>query len=429
MNNRVVVTGLGIVSPIGNTISSFKNSLLKSMSNFQKLQELEDMHLGCHYVALPNISEASAQAFQDRYSLVKLRSSAVLYGSMAALAAWKDAGLQIRSKKEDIPMWDAGCIFGTSCAGLEAFSYNYSLAKEGNGRKMGGRIAQQAMNSGVSAYIGGIIGLGNQVTTNSSEGNTGLESIINGYYRIKWGLAKKMLVGATESKSNILIGSYDSIKLDNGSFSTLQTDNLNPKDIRMHSTEEGADGFIIGAGSGSLVIEDLDSALKRNAKIYAEIISVEATSGGQRNGGSFFSLNPLKIEFTIDNCVKKSNLSFDDIDLVSGCFFSNYVDQTELQILSELFQNKQKPTYLNATKRLIGNCLSGGGTIETIASIIEMNNSFVHGGGPQSMSPEISNKIFKQPIKSIKNVEINTVLKVSHGFGDISSAIILKKFN
>jgi 3-oxoacyl-(acyl-carrier-protein) synthase len=135
------------------------------------------------------------------------------------------------------------------------------------------------MGSGVSAYVGGILGLGNQVTSNSSACSTGTEAIIDAVYRIRAGLAKRMVAGGAEGASPYTWGGFDAMRV-------VLSRKFNDQPERgSRPMSASACGFVPGAGAGCLVLEELETALERGARIYGEITGAMVNCGGQRRGG------------------------------------------------------------------------------------------------------------------------------------------------
>lgn len=427
---RVVITGLGCVAPYGRGLEKFENALRAMTLGYHEQEILNGYKLKNKVAAIPTLSESEIVGFTDTYRLVKLRSSAILYGLMAGVDAWENAGLPIGAHTESDPLWRAGTIFGTSCAGVDAFCYNVDLARQKKSRKMGGRIAQQAMNSGISAYLGGILGLGNQVTTNSSEGNTGLEAILQSYYRIAFGKADIMLAGSTESSMTNIFSAYDLMKTQYGAPATLRK---NPELYYSPLSNEN-NGFIVGAGSGALVLESLDSALARRATIYGEIVGAHLNSGGQRQGGNVMDINVDQLTNCISETIQMGALNGVNIDFVNGCLQSDYCDHKELEALSNAFEKNQTTvSYLESTKSLIGHCLSASGGLEMVASLLQLKNGFIHGTHrPLSIAPKdqdlLTQLICQMSDSSISAIPISNFLKVSFGVGDVNACIAVKKY-
>lgn len=155
------------------------------------------------------------------------------------------------------------------------------------------------MASGISAFLGGIIGCGNITTTNSSACSTGTEAILMAYDRITEGKAEIILAGSTSDSGPYIWGGFDAMRILPHKFNDNPTEASRP----MSAT---ASGFVPGSGAGAMVLESLESAKKRGATIYAEILGGHVNSGGQRNGGSMTAPNSIAVKQCIRQAVINS---------------------------------------------------------------------------------------------------------------------------
>ena len=281
------------------------------------------------------------------------------------------------------------------------------------------------MNSGVTSYISGRLGLGNKVITNSAACATGTQAILMGYEYIKHGYAKRMVVGSAEHVDTYVYGAFDSMRVLSRKY------NHEPeKASRPMSATAG--GFIPGSGSGALILEDLDFALERGAKIYAEVLGGSSNSGGQRLGGTMTAANSTGVIRCINEAIATSGIDPQQIDLISGHLTATNADRQEIQNWANALNRTGEDFPLtNSLKSMIGHSLSAAGSIETVASILQIVHGFVHPNiNLDDPNPEIINlvSVDKLPIKMIKK-EVNIVAKANFGFGDVNSCLILSKFN
>ena len=189
MKHRVVITGLGVVSPNGVGLQEFTNSIKNGVSGITHHPQLSDLNFSCCIGGIPEISEEKKQEYFSPLQLRGFNSSGILYGGIAGMDAWKDAGFSI-DPNSDVD-YDSGMIFGTGTSGVDKFREAIYKVDDGNVKRLGSTVVVQTMASGISAYLGGILGLGNQITTNSSACITGTEAIIMGFERIQKGKAKR----------------------------------------------------------------------------------------------------------------------------------------------------------------------------------------------------------------------------------------------
>jgi 3-oxoacyl-(acyl-carrier-protein) synthase len=281
------------------------------------------------------------------------------------------------------------------------------------------------MNSGASAFLGGRFGLGNLVASNSSACCTGTEAVFQGFERIKLGKAKRMLCGSCESHGAYNWAGFDSMRI------LCRNSNEDPeKGSRPMSVD--AAGFIPGTGSGAIVIEDLESALQRGVKIYCEILGGDVNSGGQRNGGTMTAPSNEGVQRCINKAIKESNISKEQIDGICGHLTSTMADPYEIKNWSiALGVGREDFPYINALKSMIGHCLGAGGSIELVAAILQLHNSFFHGSlNIDKLHPEIEKYVDKSKIpQQTINFEGEIIAKASFGFGDVNACLILKKWN
>ena len=422
LKNRVVITGLGVVSPNGVGLDAFTNAIKNGISGIKHDAELERLQFSCQIAGKPTIStELSLQYFTE-LELRNFNSSGILYGVIAGIDAWKDAGLSMEIQEN--PDWDSGTIFGTGTSGIEKFRESIYKIDDLQTRRLGSTAVAQTMNSGVSAYLGGKLGLGNQVTTNSSACTTGTESILMGYERIKSGQAKRILAGSTSDSGPYIWGGFDAMKV-----CTFKHNHEPEKGSRPMSAS--ASGFVPGSGAGAFVLEDLETALARGARIYAEILGGNINSGGQRGLGTMTAPNPIAVQKCIENAIKNAGISPEEIDTINGHLTATSKDSLEIENWSKaLNRSGVNFPFINSLKSMVGHCLSAAGSIESVASVLQIHHDFIF---PNINCEDLNTNITeiidatKIPQKLIQQ-PVNIVAKASFGFGDVNGCVIFKKF-
>lgn len=423
MNKRVVITGLGIVAPNGVGLPAFTHAIQNGISGIKHDAELERLQFSCQIAGKPEISNELSLQYFTELELRNFNSSGILYGVIAGIDAWKDAGLSMEINDE--PDWDSGTIFGTGTSGIDKFRESIYKIDELQTRRLGSTAVAQTMNSGVSAYLGGKLGLGNQVTTNSSACTTGTESILMAYERIKLGQAKRILAGSTSDSGPYIWGGFDAMKV-----CTFKHNDTPEKGSRPMSAT--ASGFVPGSGAGALVLEDLESALERGAKIYAEVLGGNINSGGQRGGGTMTSPNAAAVKRCITEALKNSGVKASDIDTINGHLTATAKDGLEIQNWSEALNLKGDHfPYINSLKSMVGHCLSASGSIESVASVFQLHHGFIFpNSNCEDLHPEITNIIGESRIpQQLIKKELNIVAKASFGFGDVNACVLFKKYH
>lgn len=419
---RVVITGMGVVSPIGNTLETFLKSLKTGTSGIKFDQQLADLQFSCQVSGTPEISEEKKLDYFTALELRNFNSTGILYGVIAGLDAWKDAGLEPSGNEN--PDWESGTIFGTGTSGVEKFRESIYKIDNLQTRTLGSTAVSQTMNSGISAYLGGKLGLGNQVTTNSSACTTGTEAILMAFDRVKSGNAKRILAGSTSDSGPYIWAGFDAIKVCNFKSNDYP-------EMASRPMSETAAGFVPGSGAGAFVVEDLESALARNAKIYCEILGGNVNSGGQRGDGSMTAPNSIAVQKCVKDAIFESKIYAKDIDYINGHLTATSKDALEIENLSKALERKGRDfPYINSLKSLLGHCLAASGSVETVATILQLKHNFIAPNiNCEDLKPEIEDLISRKsiPTKMI-SVPLNIAAKVSFGFGDVNGCVIFKKY-
>jgi 3-oxoacyl-[acyl-carrier-protein] synthase-1 len=422
MSKRVVITGLGVAAPNGVGIAAFSDAIKNGISGIRHDEQLQELQFSCQIAGKPQISEELKAQYFTELELRGFNSTGILYGVIAGIEAWKNAGLPIQINDE--PDWDSGTIFGSGTSGIDKFRESIYKIDELQTRRLGSTVVAQTMNSGVSAYLGGKLGLGNQVTTNSSACTTGTEAIMMAYDRIQAGQAKRILAGSTGDSGPYIWAGFDALRVCNSKY------NDNPEQGSRPMSASAA-GFVPGSGAGALVIEDLESALERGAMIYAEILGGNINSGGQRGNGSMTAPNSMAVQRCITNAISNSGISADEIDAINGHLTATTKDSLEIENWTKALNRKGNDfPLINSLKNMTGHCLSAAGSIESVAAVLQLHEGFIFGNtNCEDLHPEISalidpSKVLLKTIDSNPNI----IAKASFGFGDVNACIIFKKF-
>jgi 3-oxoacyl-[acyl-carrier-protein] synthase I len=422
MNNRVVVTGIGVVAPNGVGSTVFCKAIKEGKSGIKYLKELEELKFSCCIAGIPPVSKEMIEGYFTPLQLRNFNSSGIVYGCIAGIDAWKDADIKINGDTD----WESGLIFGTGSSGVDKMREAIYKVDDKQVRKLGSNTLIQTMTSGISAYLNGMIGFGNQVTTNSSACSTGTEAILMAYERIKSGKAKRMLAGSTCDHGPYVWGGFDAMKV-----ITYKYNNEPEKGSRPMS--KSASGFVPGSGAAALVLESFDSAIERGVKIYCEILGGALNSGGQRGDGTMTAPNSIAVQRCIKEAVLNSGIKPEEIDAIDGHLTSTSKDPLEIKNWAEALQRKEKDfPYINSLKSMTGHCLSASGAVECAAAIMELNEQFLYPSiNCEDIHPEIEAVIDKEkiPKEIVHPKQLNVIAKASFGFGDVNACIIFKKYN
>jgi 3-oxoacyl-(acyl-carrier-protein) synthase len=422
LKKRVVITGLGVVAPNAITVAEFSKAIQAGKSGIKFHQHLKDVGFSCCIGGIPEISEEHITNYLTPLQRRGFNSTSILYGCIAGIDAWKDSGFVV-DENSGLDYY-TGLIFGTGTSGIEKLREAINKIDQGKVRRLGSTSVVQTMSSGISAYLGGILGLGNQVTTNSSACTTGTEALLMGFERVKNGKAKRMLVGSSSDSSLHTWGGFDAMRVMN-----YKHNNSPEKGSRPMS--ETAAGFVPGSGAGALILESLESALARNSTIYAEVLGGNINSGGQRNGGTLTAPNAEAVQLCIKNAVADADINATEIDAINGHLTATIKDPLEIKNWTEALQrNGNDFPYINSLKSQIGHCLAAAGSIESVASVLQLKEQFLFPNiNCEDLHPEIKTLVSQKKVL-IKKIEkpLNIIAKASFGFGDVNACVIFKKY-
>lgn len=421
MRKRVVITGLGVVAPNAVGVSSFLTAIQEGRSGITFQPDLADLKFSCQIGGIPPVTEAIKNQYFSDLQLHQLNSSGVVYGVIAGLEAWQHAGLPVATGEPD---WDSGIVFGTGMLGIDKVRESIYKIDQGQVRRLGSTAVVQTMVSGVSAYLGGMTGCGNQITANSSACATGTEALLMAYDRIAAGSAKRMLTGSCNDHGPYIWGGFDAMRVLPYQYNQSPEQASRP----MSAT---ASGFVPGSGAGAFVLESLESALERNVPIYAEVLGGHINSGGQRGGGSMTAPNAAAVQRCIQKALEQAGIQAHEVDVIDGHLTATTKDPDEVRgWTNALGRNGADFPYINSLKAMVGHCLSAAGSIECIAAILELHEGFIYPSlNCEDPHPDIAAVIAPEKIPSqFTRQNINVIAKANFGFGDVNACVILKKF-
>ncbi|CAZ98519.1 beta-ketoacyl-[acyl-carrier-protein] synthase family protein [Zobellia galactanivorans] len=422
MRRRVVITGMGVCAPNGIGLGDFAEAMAVGKSGIRFQPGLKELEFGCQIAAQPELTEELLARYFTPLQLRGLNATGIMYGVIAGSDAWKDAGLAIAEK--EAPDWDSGVLFGSGTLGVAKFREAIHQIDAKNVRRLGSTSVIQTMASGVSAYLGGILGCGNQVTTNSSACTTGTEGVLMGYERIAQGQAERMLVGSCSDSGPYVWAGFDAMRI----LPRQYNDRPEAASRPMSAT---AAGFVPGSGAGALLLESLESARARGAHIYAEILGGAVNSGGQRGDGSMTAPNSEAVQRCILQAIGNSGIDSADIDAINGHLTATGKDALEIANWSAaLGRSGTDFPYVNSFKGYFGHCLSAAGSIECVAAVLQFEKEVLFGNlNCEDVHPEISKIIDQRAIPQKSRAYKPSILaKASFGFGDVNACVIFKRY-
>ncbi|MBX7143398.1 MAG: beta-ketoacyl-[acyl-carrier-protein] synthase family protein [Oligoflexia bacterium] len=419
---RVVVTGLGVIAPNGVGLKEYEAALRAGRSGIRKVAKLEELNFRCQVGGAPQGVRDMVHSYFSDEDLLAM-NEAMTYSAMAAIDAWRDAGLTVPARDDNNVQWDTGCIIGSGLSGIDTTASvlvpNIDAKRV---RRMGSTVVEQTMASCVSAKLSGLLALGNQVSTNSSACNTGTEAIQDAFLRIKCGLAERMLAGGVEAASPYIWGGFDAMRV-------LNSGSNDQPEKASRPMSQSAGGFIPGSGAGVLVLESLESAQARGARIYAEVLACFVNCGGHRMGGSMTAPNCESVKRCIRGAVQMAGISPSQISTINGHLTATMGDPLEVKNWAEaLGLGPDKLPPINSTKSMIGHALGAAGALEAVATVLQLHKGFIHA----SINCEDVHEDIKPFASSIPHQTIERPLEIaaksSFGFGDVNGCSIYRKW-
>jgi 3-oxoacyl-(acyl-carrier-protein) synthase len=413
---------MGVVSPNGVGLEAYEAALRAGRSGIRYIQELEELGFACRVAGVPPGIDEIAQAHFSAEALMAMNSG-MIHACLAGFECWKDAGFALPEKGDDTVNWDTGAIVGTGIGGMDTIGNTLvPRTNAGKVRRLGSTMVEQIMASGVSASLAGFLALGGQVTTNSSACTTGTEAVVNGYFTIKEGRSKRVIAGGSEGASVYIWAGFDAMRVLNRSSNDAPERASRP----MSAT---AAGFVPSAGAGLLMLESLESARERGARIYAEILGGHINCGGQRGGGSMTAPNPTGVRRCIRGALDEAGTAPGAIDLISGHLTATMADVLEVTNWSRALERGPDDFPLvNATKSMVGHALGAAGGLELVAATLQLSKGFVHPSlNCEDLHPELQPFASRIPQETVET-PLNVVAKASFGFGDVNGCVLLKRW-
>ena len=423
MNKRVVITGMGVVAPNAHGLDAFTQALREGLSGIRWIPELAELNFSCQIGGIPQDFDSTRKRYFDHEKLMSINDN-IGYASVAAIDAWIDAGFRVPEAEDDCVDWDTGVIAGCGVGGMDTIARTVvPMVNAGKVRRMGSRIVEQVMNSGTSARIAGLLALGNQATSNSSACSTGNEAILEGLWRIRTGQAKRMLVGGSEGASPYIWAGFDAMRVICRKFNDRPEAASRPMSA-------SAGGFVPGSGGALLMLEDLETALARGARIYAEVLGGAVNCGGHRMGGSITAPNPQGVGRCIRAALTDAGIDPGAIDAINGHLTATFADPGEVKGWSQaLGRGPDAFPWINSTKSLIGHCLGAAGAIECVAVVLQLHRGFLHPSvNCEDIHPEIEPFTDRIPRTCIEHGGLKIIAKAGFGFGDVNSCLIFRKW-
>jgi len=404
---RVVVTGMGIVSSIGNNVETVKNSLMNQKSGIVSSDIYKEMGFRSQIHGEVKIN------LEDHIDKKQLRfmGAGAAYSVLSMEQAIADAGLT----NEEVSNPRTGLIAGSGGPSTANLLQAFDVAREKGPKRVGPFMVPRCMSSTVSACIATFFKIKGVNFSITSACSTSAHCIGIGADQIKYGNQDIVFAGGGEELDWTLSVLFDAM----GAMSSKYN---NTPELASRPYDVNRDGFVIAGGGGMIVLEELEHAKARGAKIYGEIVGHCANSDG-------FDMVAPSGEGAV-RCMKQA-LAYTDqkVDYINAHGTSTPVgDMQELHAVREVFKDYDYLPKLTSTKSLTGHSLGATGVQEAIYTLIMMNNNFISGSANiENEDPEIGK--IEIPRKTLQNIDINLALSNSFGFGGTNACLAISKYN
>jgi 3-oxoacyl-(acyl-carrier-protein) synthase len=419
---RVVVTGMGVIAANAHGLQDFEQALREGRSGLRHQAKMAELGFACQVAGTPEGVEALAEQYFTPDARMAMNGS-MIFAGIAGIDCWRDAGFEVPGPQENLTDWDTGAIVGTGVGGVDTLAeLVVPRVNEGKVRRIGSTSVEQTMSSAVSARLGGLLALGGRVSSNSSACTTGTEAIVEGYWHLKSGRGKRMICGGSEAASVYIWAGFDAMRV------LAKNWNDNPT-AASRPMSASAGGFIPGAGAGLLMLETLDSAQARGARIYAEVLGGAVNCGGQRNGGSTTFPNPEGVVRCIREALDVSGIGPEAIDVINGHLTATMADPAEVGNWAKVLgRDPADFPWINSTKSLIGHGLGAAGGLECVASVLQLHHGFIHGSANcEDLHPALEPYASKIPHET-RESDARILAKASFGFGDVNGCVLFRKW-
>ena len=410
---RVVVTGLGALTPIGNTVPEYWSNLLNGVSGADRITRFDASLFKTQFAC--EVKDFNPTDFLDRKEVRKMDAYAV-YALVASEEAMQDSGIQLAQINLD----RAGVIWASGIGGLDTFLKECGDFAKGSGAPRFNPFFIPKMIADIAAgHISIKYGFRgpNYATVSACASST--HAMIDAFNYIKWGKADLFITGGSEASINAAgVGGFNAMH-------ALSTRNDDPK-TASRPFDKNREGFVLGEGAGALLLEEYEHAKARGAKIYAEVVGGAMTADAHHitapHPEGLGAMNVMKL------AIEDAEMSIEDVDYVNVHGTSTPLgDVAEVKAIKGVFGEHAQKLNISSTKSMTGHLLGAAGAVEAIASILAVKNDEI----PPTINhftddPEIDNNLNYTFNKSQKR-KVKSAISNTFGFGGHNACIMIKK--
>lgn len=411
MNNRVVITGCGVVSSLGQDIPTFWNHLLNGKSGVSKIEAFDPTPYGTQFAA--EIKDFNPENFMDKKD-IKRTDRFAQFGVAAAKLALEHAKLEINDENA----LRVGVNVGSGIGGLQTWEEQHEILLNKGPKRVSPFFIPMMIANMASGLVSIMTGAKGPNTAAISACATGTHAIGDAYHVIKRGHADVMIAGGTEASIRPTgIAGFNAAR-------ALSTRNDEPQRASRPFDAE-RDGFVMGEGAGVVILESLDHALKRGATIIAEVV------GYGMSGDAYHLTSPAPegegASRSMEEAMKDANIKPTEVDYINAHGTStDYNDKFETLAIKNTFGEHAYKLAISSTKSMTGHLLGAAGGVETIVCALALHDQIV---------PPTINYEFPDPDCDLdyvpneaRKTKVDVALSNSLGFGGHNATIILRKY-
>ncbi|MBK9285423.1 MAG: beta-ketoacyl-ACP synthase II [Sphingobacteriaceae bacterium] len=412
---RVVVTGLGAVTPLGNNVNDYWNNLIVGVSGAAPITRFDASKFKTRFAC--EVKGFNPEEYFDRKEARKL-DTYTWYGIAASVQAIADSGID----SEKVDKNEVGVIWGSGIGGLDTFQTETFAFAKGDGTPRFNPFFIPKMIADIcSGHISMRFGLRGPNFTTVSACASSTNALIDAFNYIRMGKAVAIVSGGSEAAINESgIGGFNACQ-------AMSTRNDNPtKASRPYDKDR--DGFVLGEGGAAIILEELEHALARGAKIYAEII------GGGMSADAHHITAPhpegLGATLVMTRALKDAGITPDQIDYINTHGTSTPLgDLAELKAIKNVFGESAYKMNISSTKSMTGHLLGAAGAIEGIATILAIKNGIIPPTiNNENPDPELDPKL-NLTFNTKQTREVRAAISNTFGFGGHNAAVVFKKYN
>lgn len=413
-SRRVVVTGLGALTPVGNTVKDYWQGLSEGVSGSALITRFDAEKFRTRFAC--ELKDFDANNFFDRKEARKM-DPCTQYGMVAADEAIRDSGVEVDSLDAD----RVGVIWGSGIGGLKTFQEEVSYFAQGDGTPRFNPFFIPKMIVDITpGHISIKYGFRGPNFSTVSACASATHAIIDSYTYIKLGKADMIVSGGSEAAvCEAGVGGF-------GAMKALSERNDSPESAS-RPFDKDRDGFVLGEGAGALILEDYEHAKARGAKIYAEII------GNGMTGDAYHITAPhpegIGVKQVMLLALKDAGINAEEVDYINVHGTSTSLgDISEVNAIKDVFGEHAYQLNISSTKSMTGHLLGAAGAIESVATILAIQHNLVpptinHFTDDENIDPKLNLTFNKAQEK-----KVNTAISNTFGFGGHNTSVVFRKF-